>query len=42
MHNEIDKWLNGQANDNPVARAELARVLVKKVYDFVKLNRPEG
>ena len=42
MHNEIDKWLNGQANDNPVARAELARFLVKKVYNFVKLNRPEG
>lgn len=42
MHNEIDKWLNEQANDNPVARAELARTLVKKVYDFVKFNRPEG
>lgn len=42
MHNEIDKWLNEQANDNPIARAELARSLVKKVYDFVKFNRPEG
>lgn len=42
MHNEIEKWLNEQANDNPVSRAELARTLVKKVYDFVKFNRPEG
>ena len=42
MHNEIEKWLNAQANDNPVARAELARTLVKKVHDFVKFNRPEG
>lgn len=31
MHNEIEKWLNAQANDNPVARAELARTLVKSI-----------
>ncbi|OFC65916.1 hypothetical protein BB937_22915 (plasmid) [Klebsiella pneumoniae] len=30
MHNEIEKWRNEQTNDNPVARAELARTLVKK------------
>ncbi|EDV0264107.1 hypothetical protein YM80_004817 [Salmonella enterica subsp. salamae] len=42
MHNEIDKLLNEQANDNPVARAELTRSLVKTIYDFVKFNRPEG
>ncbi|MEH3543763.1 hypothetical protein POV95_24050 [Klebsiella variicola] len=30
MHNEIEKWRNEQTTDNPVARAELARTLVKK------------
>ncbi|EJB9092710.1 hypothetical protein ACE2PP_000683 [Salmonella enterica] len=38
----IEQWLKEESNDNPVARAELTRFLVKTVYDFVKFNRPEG
>ncbi|EPM0074674.1 hypothetical protein NO938_005389, partial [Citrobacter freundii] len=42
MHSEIEKMLNDKTNDSPEARAELVRALVKKVYDFVKFERPEG
>lgn len=42
MHNEIEKLLNDKTNDSAEARAELVRVLVKKFYDFVKFERPEG
>lgn len=42
MHNNIDSWLNEPSNDSPLARAELARVLVRKIYDFVKFERPGG
>lgn len=38
----IEQWLNKTENDNPVARAEIARFLVKTVYNFVKFKRPEG
>ncbi|EHY0218739.1 hypothetical protein RJK31_004328 [Salmonella enterica] len=38
----IEQWIKEEGNDNPVARAELTRFLVKTVYDFVKFNRPEG
>ncbi|MCC8368213.1 hypothetical protein J8V57_18535 [Xenorhabdus sp. PB61.4] len=38
----IEKWLQEESNDNPVARAEIARFLVKTVYNFVKFDRPEG
>lgn len=38
----IEQWLKEEGNDNPIARAELTRFLVKTVYDFVKFNRPEG
>ncbi|WP_433689505.1 hypothetical protein [Kosakonia cowanii] len=42
MHCQIEKLLNDKNNDNPQARAELVRALVKKGYDFVKFERPEG
>lgn len=43
MKNEIfEKLLADTVNDNPVARAEIIRSLVRQVYDFVKFNRPEG
>jgi hypothetical protein len=38
----IEQWLNKVNSDSSVARAEIARFLVKIVYDFVKFNRSEG
>lgn len=38
----IEELLNQSEKDNPLARADIARFLVKTVYDFVKFNRPEG
>lgn len=38
----IENWLKENDRDNPIARAEMARALVKTVYDFVKFHRPEG
>ncbi|EGA7633957.1 hypothetical protein H6C49_000764 [Salmonella enterica] len=29
-------------NDDAIARAEIARDLIKEIYNFVKFNRPEG
>ncbi|EAW8154072.1 hypothetical protein HX30_24140 [Salmonella enterica] len=29
-------------NDDVIARAEIARDLIKEIYNFVKFNRPEG
>ncbi|EMG8712993.1 MULTISPECIES: hypothetical protein [Enterobacteriaceae] len=39
---QIIQTLNEAENDSPVARAELARFLVKTIYNFVKMERPEG
>ncbi|UBI64274.1 hypothetical protein GF111_26360 [Serratia sp. HRI] len=39
---QIIQVLNETENDSPVARAELARFLVKTIYNFVKMERPEG
>ncbi|WP_308341886.1 hypothetical protein [Serratia marcescens] len=38
----IEQWLKDESNDNPIARAELTRFLVKTIYNFVKMERPEG
>lgn len=38
----IEQWLNDEQCDSPVKRADLARNLVKEIYDFVKFHRPEG
>lgn len=38
----LEQKLNSVENDTPVERAEVARFLIKTVYNFVKMNRPEG
>jgi len=37
----IISWISN-IEDNPKARAELLREMVKVVYDFVKFERPGG
>lgn len=38
----LNELLKSENNDNPVTRAEIARDLVKAIYDFVKFHRSEG
>lgn len=39
---KIIQSINEVENDCPVARAELVRFFVKTIYNFVKMDRPEG
>ncbi|EDM1757565.1 hypothetical protein AH553_20745 [Salmonella enterica subsp. diarizonae] len=38
----VNQQLALTKHDNVIARAEIARDLVKEIYNFVKFNRPEG
>ncbi|HEM8838444.1 TPA: hypothetical protein U2R15_004153 [Klebsiella aerogenes] len=38
----VNQRLALSENDNAIARAEIARDLIKEIYNFVKFNRPEG
>lgn len=38
----VNQQLELTKNDDVVARAEIARDLIKEIYNFVKFNRPEG
>ncbi|MEB7668638.1 hypothetical protein NGB59_15555 [Escherichia coli] len=38
----LNQQLTLTENDDAIARAEIARDLIKEIYNFVKFNRPEG
>ncbi|WP_213315794.1 hypothetical protein [Klebsiella aerogenes] len=38
----LSQQLALKENDDVIARAEIARDLIKEIYNFVKFNRPEG
>lgn len=38
----VNQQLALTGNDDAIARAEIARDLIKEIYNFVKFNRPEG
>lgn len=38
----VNQQLALAGNDDAIARAEIARDLIKEIYNFVKFNRPEG
>lgn len=42
IKNVLEEKLNQVEFDNSIERAEIARLLVKQIYNFVKFNRPEG